>query len=124
MVISETKRLSVLIVDDEPAVCRSIKMLLQHEGHDVQMADSGETGLALFEQGAFDLVITDYFMGGMNGNELAARVKQLRPGQPVIMATASVYGRNSAEWPENVDFLLNKPFTLQEMRDAIARVMR
>lgn len=124
MAIPGKPGLQILIVDDEPTVCRSIKMLLEHEGHTVQMAENGEAGLALFERSRFDLVITDFFMAGIDGDQLAAHIKQRRPGQPVIMATASVYGRNTADHPSAcVDYLLNKPFTLQELRAAIAWVM-
>ena len=119
-----THGLQILVVDDEATVSRAIKMLLEHEGHTVQTADSAEAGLSLFASGRFDLVITDYSMGGMDGGQLAVRVKGLRPGQPVIMATASIYSLD-ALGPKSggVDFLLNKPFTLAELREAIARVM-
>ena len=121
----EKSGLQILIVDDEPSVARSIKMLLEHSGHTVQAAASGEAGLALFDQARFDVVITDFFMAGMDGDQLAAHIKRRRPAQPVIMATASLYGRNTADHPsEHVDYLLNKPFTLAELRAAIAWVLR
>ena len=116
--------LQILVVDDETTVSRAIKMLLEHEGHTVQTADSAETALSLYAASRFDPVITDYSMGGMDGGQLAVRIKELRPGQPIIMATASVYNLDVLG-PKSggVDFLLNKPFTLAELRDAIARVM-
>jgi CheY-like chemotaxis protein len=116
--------LQILVVDDETTVSRAIKMLLEHEGHTVQTADSAETALSLYAASRFDLVITDYSMGGMDGGQLAVRIKELRPGQPIIMATAAVYNLDVLG-PKSggVDFLLNKPFTLAELRDAIARVM-
>lgn len=114
--------LRILVVDDEAAVCRAIKMLLAHEGHTVEMADSGETGLAKFAPGQFDLVITDFLMTGMDGSQFAAEIKARQPGLPVILATASVYGRNPGDLPSvHVDCLLNKPFTLAELREAIIR---
>lgn len=116
--------MQILVVDDEATVSRAIKMLLEHEGHSVQTADSAELALLSYAAGRFDLVITDYSLGGMDGGRLAVRIKQLCPGQPVILATASVYGLEELG-PKSggVDFLLNKPFTLAELRAAIARVM-
>lgn len=116
--------LRILVVDDEPAVCRAIKMLLQHEGHTVASANSGETGLAQFAAEPFDLVITDFFMAGMTGDQFAANLKQRCPGQPIILATASIYGSNLGDQSAaHVDYILNKPFTIAELREAIARVM-
>jgi CheY-like chemotaxis protein len=114
----------ILVVDDEPIVSKSIKMLLEHEGHTVFTADNGDEALRIFGTHHFDVVITDYRMHGMNGERLAMRIKQLRPGQPIIMATASIYGLNSPVNPSAVvDFLLSKPFTLQELRTAIAHLL-
>jgi CheY-like chemotaxis protein len=114
----------VLVVDDESSVSKAIQMLLEHDGHQVQTADSGEAALALLEHGKFDLIITDYSMQPMNGGQLAARIKRRWPGQPVIMATASAYGLLvSDKLSADVDFLLHKPFSLQELRDAVAQVL-
>ena len=113
----------ILLVDDEPSVSKAIRMLLEHEGFKVQTAENGMAALALFEQDRFDLVITDFSMPGMTGGELASRIKKLRPDQPIIMATASIYIIEPANHPRHiVDCILDKPFTLQELREAIARV--
>ena len=115
--------LQILVVDDEPTVRDSIKMLLEHFGHTVQTADNGAAALALVEPGRFNLVITDYFMHGMKGDELAALIKAREPGLPIIMATAFVDElKASGKLNGNVDDLLIKPFSLTDLRDAIARV--
>jgi CheY-like chemotaxis protein len=116
--------LQILLVDDEPTVRRAIKLLLEHDGHEVQVADCGEAALALTEQRKFDLVITDFSMPGMKGDELIARIRQLQPDQPVIMATAfaeqyKVFGQPSG----NVDTVLLKPFSLGDLREAIDQVV-
>ena len=113
----------ILLVDDEPSVSKAIKMLLEHDGYKVQVAESGEAALLLFERDQFDLVITDFSMTGMTGGVLAGRIKKLRPSQPVIMATASIYTIDPADHPRHVvDYILDKPFSLQELREAIARI--
>src|ERR1035437_1981807 len=72
----------ILMVDHEPAVCGAIKMMLKFDGHAVQTADGSKAALSLLEQGKFDLIITDYSMPGMKGDELAAVIKQRLPHQP------------------------------------------
>jgi len=114
----------ILAVDDEPAVSKAMQMLLNYDGHEVQTADSGETALAMFEPDKFDLVITDYSMIGMKGDQLAARIKQRRPNQPVIMVTAFADQFNAPGGPSGgADCVINKPFSIAELREAIARVL-
>jgi DNA-binding NtrC family response regulator len=79
---------NILVVDDEPSVRDSIRMLLVHFGHAVQTSENGAAALALLSKHSFHLVITDYFMQGMKGDELASIIKIRHPGMPVIMATA------------------------------------
>ena len=113
----------ILVVDDESLVCEAVKMLLEFDGHEVVTASSGDEALALFEQGKFDVVTTDYTMPGMNGAELAQALKARLPGQPVIMITAHAEMlKNSAVPLAGVDGLVSKPFQLQELRDAIQKV--
>ena len=114
----------IILVDDEPTVRDAIRMVLAHLGHDVQTADSGLTALVLLETGRFNLVITDYFMPGMKGDELAALIKLRQPGLPIIMATAYASElKADGKLGGNVDHLLNKPFSVTELRNAIARVL-
>ena len=113
----------ILLVDDEPSVSKAIKMLLEYDGFTVQTAENGEAALALFERNQFDLVITDFSMLGMTGGQLASRIKKLRPNQPIILATASIYKLEAANHPARiVDYVLDKPFGLSELREAIASI--
>ena len=124
MAESAKPRYQILVVDDEPTVCKAIQMMLKYYGHDVQTAGDGATALTLFEAGQFDLVITDYLMPEMKGDQLVSHIKKGRPGQRIIMVTAFAedflsYGKPTG----GVDFVLNKPFSLEELRTAIAKVM-
>jgi len=114
----------ILVVDDEPTVSGAIKLLLQFDGHAVQTVDRGEAALALLEQHPFDLIITDFFMPGMKGDQLAARIKQRWPDQPVIMVTAFAEEFNAfGKAQGDVDFLLPKPFFRDELREAVFQVL-
>jgi len=117
-------RYQILVVDDEPTVCKAIEMMLKYYGHDVQTAADGAAAVALFEAGQFDLIITDYLMPEMKGDQLATHVKRCRPEQRIIMVTAFAEDFLSHGKPTGgVDFVLTKPFSLDQLRGAIAQVM-
>jgi CheY-like chemotaxis protein len=114
----------ILVVDDEPFVCDAVKMMLTFDGHDVATANDAKEALAVFEKGKFDLVITDFAMPGMKGDELAAAIKARAPGQPVVMITAyAEMLQSSGKQLPGVDFLVSKPFLLEHLRAAIATVL-
>jgi CheY-like chemotaxis protein len=114
----------ILVVDDEPAVGDAIKMMLKFDGHAVQTASGSKEALSLLEQGKFDLIITDYSMPGMKGDELAAVIKQRLPHQPIIMISAYAEMLKSSGNPlTGVDFILSKPFFMADLREAVARVL-
>ncbi len=113
-------RKKILVVDDEPLVSNAVKMMLTFDGHDVVTASHGKEALALFEQDKFDLVITDYAMPGMKGDELAAAIKSRVPGQPVILITAYAEMLKTSNVPLGaVDYIISKPFLLEDLRTAI-----
>lgn len=125
MAVPADKATSILVVDDEPLVCDSIRRLLLNEGFAVQTATSGEAALALFQQARFGLTIVDYKMPGMDGDKLAAAIKALDQQQPVVMITAYPETlESSGKRIEAVDLVLSKPFSAQEMRQAIAKLLR
>lgn len=114
----------ILVVDDEPFVCDAVKMMLTFDGHEVRTANSGKEALAVLAKERFDLVITDFAMPVMKGDELAGAVKALNPEQPVIMITAYAEMLQSSGNPlSGVDRLISKPFLLDDLREAIARVL-
>jgi CheY-like chemotaxis protein len=118
------KGLKILIVDDEAILRGAMKQLLQHCGCDVEAFDDGQAALARLAQRSFDLVITDFSMPGMQGDQLVAHVRKLAPDQPIIMATAfaeefRVFGQFST----SVNRLLCKPFTFKELKDAVEAVL-
>ena len=118
------KEYRILVVDDEPDVRQAIKMMLEHDGHEVQTVDGGEAALVMLEHNTFDLITTDYSMAGMKGNQLAATIKKCRPDQPIIMVTAFAADFQPSGKPTGgVDCVLSKPFTLTELREAITLVM-
>jgi CheY-like chemotaxis protein len=75
----------ILVVDDDPAVQLTIRLLLERAGHSVDVAGDGRKGLAKFEDGDFDLLCLDVFMPGMDGLETMRHIHQRRPRTPIIV---------------------------------------
>lgn len=113
----------ILVVDDEPFVCDAVKMMLAFDGHSVETASSAKDALAMFDKSKFDLVITDFAMPTMKGDELAVAIKARNPQQPVVMITAYAEMLQASGNPiPGVDFIISKPFLLENLREAISRV--
>jgi CheY-like chemotaxis protein len=103
----------ILLVDDDPDVRAALKMLLSMDEHCIVEAENGRQACFLFSPGDFDLVITDYEMPLMKGDELARTIKCLVPSQRIIMITG-VPEKLCTENP--VDAVMLKPVTLEELR--------
>ena len=112
----------ILVVDDEPLVCDAVKMMLNFDGHIVETVGSATDALAILERSKFDLVITDFQMSGMRGDELAVAIKARHPNHPVVMITAyAEMLQASGNLLPGVDFVIAKPFLLEKLREAIAK---
>jgi CheY-like chemotaxis protein len=110
----------ILVVDDEPYVLEAVKMMLSFDGHVVTTVSDAREALSVLERSDFDLVITDYYMPGMRGDELGERIKARKPDQPVVMITAYAEMLAGKTLP-GVDFMISKPFLLENLREAIAK---
>jgi len=102
----------------------AMQQMLEHCGHEVEQAENGEAALAQLARREFDVVITDFSMPGMHGDQLVARIRERLPLQHIIMASGfvdeyRVFGQPSA----HVDALLLKPFTFRELQDTLERVL-
>lgn len=113
----------ILVVDDEPPVADTIKRVLAHGGHSVEIAETAEQALRLFEPGKYDLVVTDYALGKMTGLDLAAEIRGKAPRQPIILISAYAESLGyRKERLNNIDALLGKPFSLDDLQAALVKV--
>jgi len=76
---------TILYVDDDVKRLVVLQHRLEKVGHKVATAQSGATGLDLFQQTPFDLAIVDYRMPGMDGGEVAHNMRRLKPAVPIII---------------------------------------
>lgn len=106
------RRTRVLVVDDEPLVASAARRLLAR-AHEVQVAHSGRTALAMLEAGTFDAVLCDIMMPHMTGLELHARLNATRPelaGRMVFLTGGVFDGRAERFLQEHARWCMGKPF--------------
>lgn len=110
----------ILVVDDDLDVNNTLALMLEYDGHKVQTASTGEAAWAMLIKTSFDLIIMEYWLPQMKGDELAALIKQQWPDQPIIMVTANIGELNADDHPiTGVDCLLSKSFSLLQLREAM-----
>jgi two-component system NtrC family sensor kinase len=114
----------ILVVDDGPELPKALRLMLTVSGgYKIDIAAEGDSALSTFEAGKYDVVITDYKMPWMNGLQLAVAIKERSPRQPIILTTAYTESLADQDWQSKVDFLLQKPFSLDELHGALAKVL-
>ena len=117
--------MKILIVEDEKRLADSLKTLLEGKGFTVEAVYDGETGSTYAELGIYDLLILDVMMPGMDGYELARRVRSQRCSTPILMLTARssiedrIEGLNAG-----ADYYLTKPFDTRELLACINALLR
>jgi signal transduction histidine kinase/CheY-like chemotaxis protein len=116
--------LRVLVIDDETSVREALVDTLTDEGHSVIQAAGGKEGLARLAEGArVDVVITDLGMPDMTGWDVARAMRQQRPGLPIGLITGWAVALELSEDERlAVDFVIAKPYTIDALRAALARV--
>jgi len=102
----------VLVVDDDPVVGKSFDRVLSPKGYAVITAASGDEALARLEAEKYDMVYTDIKMPGMDGIEVAKRIKASRPWLPVVIVTGYGTEANEAQArAAGVSEFLHKPLS-------------
>ncbi len=120
--------MKILVIDDEKVVLTLFKDILESVGHEVQIAIDGEIGIALVKEAlengdAFDLVVMDYRMHGMDGMEVSEEIWVMDDDTPIMFASADPTIKKEALHKGAVSFL-HKSFNLDKLVDEVERIMR
>ena len=84
------KKANILYIDDKPDRLALLRAMLESHDYKVLTAEYGRKGLELFLSEAVDLVILDFHMPGMNGDEVAGKMRQMRPEVPIVIFSGSL----------------------------------
>jgi CheY-like chemotaxis protein len=115
---------AILLAEDDKAVREFVGRALRQDGHDVTAVADGEQALTALAKSRFDMLLADIVMPQLDGIALALKAAKEYPDLPVLLMTGYAAERQRAH---NLDALsqdiISKPFTLQEIRDAVSRML-
>jgi CheY-like chemotaxis protein len=107
---------TILVIDDEKGILQIIQQVLNSLGHSVETATDGEEGIQKFDDGRFDMVITDMRMPGIDGNGVLAHIRRsAKQSIPVIAISGTPWLTEDSPF----DLVLPKPFALQDLVNTI-----
>jgi two-component system NtrC family sensor kinase len=124
---TESKHLSILVVDDEPHILHYMRATLESWGHTVEVASDGTYALERALAGPFDVIICDLRMPHLSGREMYAKLARQDPrvAERIIFATGDTVRGDTLQFLERLGRpYLRKPFTLAELRAALGHAAK
>ena len=107
---------TILVIDDEKGILQLMHQALTKYGYNVETADDGQEGIRKFDDGCFDIVITDICMPVIDGNGVVAHIrKSEKQSVPVIAISGTPWLLEAG----NFDMVLPKPFPLKQLIEFI-----
>lgn len=117
----------ILIIDDEEVVRRSIRSILEPEGHVIREAATGKEGISTTHKQTPDLLITDIFMPDKDGLEVIQELRQKKPSLKILAITGGGVNRSFDLLPQAKVFgaraTLQKPFLREELIEAVDQAL-
>ena len=116
----------ILVVDDEPAFREMIRLILEEDGHEVQLAANGIEALKKLraEYQKLGLVILDLRMPGLDGLAVLKELRELAPALPVLVTTGYASDEEKqAALEQGAQRVLEKPYRVNDLRNALAELM-
>jgi two-component system alkaline phosphatase synthesis response regulator PhoP len=115
----------ILVIEDEPTLSRLLSYNLTQEGYETTVVEHGGDGLHLALEKAFDLIILDIMLPGMNGFEVLTKLRQKGNKTPIVILTA----RNAEDevvqgLKHGADDYITKPFGVAELLARVSAVLR
>lgn len=118
----DANRRRLLILDDEPIVCKRLKPALQKLGYTVETFTDSASAMARLHEESFAVVITDLKMEGVDGMQVLARVKEISPATRVVVITGFATMETARESYRKGAFdFIAKPFKLSDLIECVRR---
>jgi DNA-binding NtrC family response regulator len=115
-------KLRILILDDEPIVCKRLKPSLEKHGFQVDTFTRSFEALQAVKENSYDIIITDLKMEGMDGMRFLQEAKNLHPNTEVIVITGFATMETAKEsFKKGVFDFIAKPFNLSEIQRVVMR---
>jgi two-component system, chemotaxis family, chemotaxis protein CheY len=115
---------NILLVDDDPDIRSLTRTFLEHEGYGVFSSSDAERAAQIFRSvPQIDLLVTDLYMPGRSGLELARELKALRSELPVLMISGMVDVAQERRLKDEGWSFLAKPFRLPELLSTVHRIL-
>ena len=116
---------TILLVDDEQSVRAIVLKILRRANYNVLEAENGEAALRIADShpGKIDLLVTDMYMPGLRGPEVAQRLALTRPGLRVLFMSGYAEQDARTGVPEGANFL-NKPFSGTDLAKTVDAVLK
>jgi len=117
--------LNILYIEDDPEILENVSFLLSRYTNEVFTATNGEEALKVYKEKQPDIVVSDINIPKINGLKVAEIIREENPSVPIIIISAHNEDHQLKIAKElNVSSYIRKPFTLQELKDAIAKAIK
>jgi len=118
------RNMKLLLVEDDALLRNSLRLFFENEGCRLDALETGEEGLAAVEEGAYDIVISDFRLPGMDGLHLLRRVHDRWPQTMKVLLTAYLDEEVLSDaFRIGVQEFIEKPFTSADLEEALGRLI-
>lgn len=115
-------KLRIMVLDDEPIVCKRLKPALEKQGYQVDAFTESAAAMEQVKQVDYDIIITDLKMKGIDGMQLLGEVKQRSPKTEVVVITGFATMETAKEsFHKGVFDFIAKPFKLSEIQEVVSK---
>jgi DNA-binding NtrC family response regulator len=115
-------KLKIMVLDDEPIVCKRLKPALEKQGYEVDTFTQSSDAMEQIKQVDYDIIVTDLKMKGVDGMQLLTEAKRRSPKTEVIVITGFATLETARQsFQQGVFDFIAKPFKLSEIQEVVKR---
>lgn len=112
----------ILLVDDDPTILETSKMMLEMLGYQVSAVTSADAALAALDEDHYSLVLTDLDMPKVDGRALAKKIRDKGVEIPVVVVSGYFLDEN--DWAPDFSGVLMKPFRIQDLQEKVEELLK